>query len=117
MNIDPATVIAALTALGVGSALTTVLTRIFDRHKTRADVTAVLSEASGKLVQSYQQANAGLQKDLLDAKAEVSALRAEVGGLEAKMDQVLDTLTEEKRWATDNRHHDAPVLKLVHPNQ
>jgi len=114
MNLTPETIIAGLTALGIGSMLTTIATALLGRNKTRADVTAVLSEASSKLVVSYEKANAGLSKELHDAKAEVAALRAEVAGLEGKLDQVLDVVTEEKRWATANKHTDAPVLKLVH---
>lgn len=110
---DAATIIAILTALGVGSTLSAVVMRALDRKKTQADVTAILNKASGDLVTQYQAINAVQAKDLAGARAEVAAMRAELVGVEGKLDQVLDAVTEERRWATANGHHDAPVLRIV----
>lgn len=109
-----ATVITILTALGVGSTVTAIVNWLLNRKrtaaditKTEADLTAVLSKASGDLVLQYQAINSQLADDL-------AKLRTEFRGVEEKLDQVLDAVDSEKRWATANGHDDAPVLRIVH---
>lgn len=113
MNVDAATIIALLSASGVGVGISQAITALINRKKTGVDVTAVMGAAAAEMLETQRKEYAHVTAELAKTRAEFTQLGAEFRQVEDKLDHVLDVVAAEKKWVRARNLNDAPVLVLL----
>jgi len=97
---DTANVIALLMALGVGGLLSQVIRWFLGgRKESQTTAASSLSGSAADLAAAYEKYATGLTKRLEALEGENANLRADVRGMERKLDRVLTVVDRERSWA------------------